>query len=61
MLTRPNYGGDLIPHPTGCPNVAFAVNTASTYTEFRYTPYVQTYPNGGGVFLFEKLWRSYGL
>jgi hypothetical protein len=31
----------------------------ATYAQFRYTPHVQAEPNGGGVYLFEKIWLQY--
>jgi hypothetical protein len=40
--------------------VGFAVNTASTYAQYRYTPFIQSLQNGGGVFLFEKVYNDFG-
>jgi hypothetical protein len=40
--------------------VGFAVNTAATYAQYRYTPFIQSQPTGGGVFLFEKIWVNFG-
>ena len=40
--------------------VGFAANTAATYAQYRYTPFIQSLGNGGGVYLFETIWRSFG-
>ena len=40
--------------------VGFAVNTAATYAQYRYTPFIQSLQNGGGVFLFERIWLNFG-
>jgi uncharacterized repeat protein (TIGR03803 family) len=40
--------------------VAFEVQTAATYAQYRYTPFIQAKKNGGGVYLFERLWAHYG-
>lgn len=44
----------------GRQKVGFAVNTAATYAQYRYTPFIQSQATGGGVWLFEKLWRDFG-
>ncbi|MFL6388936.1 MAG: hypothetical protein ACJ71U_15755 [Terriglobales bacterium] len=40
--------------------VGFAANTAATYAQYRYTPFIQALPDGGGVFRFEILWSRFG-
>jgi len=40
--------------------VGFNVNTAATYAQYRYTPFIQSLSTGGGVFLFEKIWTNFG-
>ncbi len=45
---------------TGRQQVGFAVLTAATYAQYRYTPFIQSLPNGGGVYLFETLWQAFG-
>ena len=51
--------GSCAPSTSGCVEVAFPVNNAATYVQYRYTPYVQALTNGGGVYLLERLWRQY--
>jgi hypothetical protein len=48
------------PFLSGCKQAAFAVENAATYAQYRYTPFIQSLLNGGGVFLFEKVWQSFG-
>ncbi len=43
----------------GCYEVAFTINNAATYAEYEYTPFIQSLPAGGGVYLLEELWRQY--
>jgi hypothetical protein len=45
----------------GCFLVGYYVGDASTYSQIKYTPFVQTSsaPAGGGVRLFEQLWFNY--
>jgi hypothetical protein len=45
---------------SGCVLVAFPVYNTATYVQYRYTPYVQSKTDGGGVYLLELLWRQYG-
>ena len=40
--------------------VAFQIQTAATYAQYRYTPFIQTSATGGGVYLFESIWAAYG-
>ncbi len=40
--------------------VGFEVTTAATYAQFRYTPHIQSLPNGGGVYRFELVWQRFG-
>lgn len=40
--------------------VAFQADTAATYAQYRYTPFIQSVPTGGGVYLFEKIWAKFG-
>lgn len=39
--------------------VGFDVNTASIFAQYRYTPHIQSKPNGGGVYLFEEVWSQF--
>jgi hypothetical protein len=43
----------------GCAFVGYYVADASTYSELKYTPFVQTSTEGGGVRLFETLWLQF--
>ena len=45
---------------TGLQAVGFQINTAATYAQYRYTPYIQSLKNGGGVYRFETLWEDFG-
>ncbi|HEV2233473.1 MAG TPA: hypothetical protein VGV68_08740 [Terriglobia bacterium] len=40
--------------------VGFQVNTAATYAQYKYTPHIQALANGGGVYLFEQVWKRFG-
>jgi hypothetical protein len=40
--------------------VTFAVSNGAAYTQYRYTPFIQASPTGGGVYLFESAWRKFG-
>ncbi|MFZ0318311.1 MAG: PQQ-binding-like beta-propeller repeat protein [Candidatus Sulfotelmatobacter sp.] len=40
--------------------VAFQIQTAATYAQYRYTPFIQSSATGGGVYLFESIWAAYG-
>ena len=40
---------------TGTVTVEVPVETASTYSQYRYTPWIQDQSNGGGVYLFEAI------
>ncbi len=44
----------------GLTQVGFNVETASTFAQYRYTPFIQSLPDGGGVFLFEQVWQEFG-
>jgi hypothetical protein len=48
------------PFPQGCEQVAFTLENAATYAQYRYTPFIQSLTNGGGVYLFETLWLGFG-
>jgi hypothetical protein len=39
--------------------VGFAVSTRATYAQYRYTPFIQSLGTGGGVFLFESVWKRF--
>ena len=39
--------------------VAFGVTDRAAYMQFRYTPWVQSEPTGGGVYLFKLKWDEY--
>ena len=39
--------------------VAFPVLNRATYVQYRYTPHIQSLPNGGGVYLFRLKWNDY--
>lgn len=40
--------------------VGFQINTRATFAQYKYTPFIQSLANGGGVFLFEKVWKNFG-
>jgi hypothetical protein len=44
---------------TGCVLVGFPMNTAATFAQYKYTPFMQTTTSGGGVRLFEAIWAQY--
>ena len=39
--------------------VAFPVMSRPTYVQYRYTPWIQAEPTGGGVYLFKLKWDEY--
>jgi hypothetical protein len=43
----------------GCALVGYYIADASTYSELKHTPFVQTSTSGGGVRLFETLWYQF--
>lgn len=42
-----------------CDFVGFNMNNASTYSQYKYNPFVNTSIGGGGFFGFEQLWYQY--
>jgi hypothetical protein len=38
--------------------ISVRVVNEATYTQYKYTPFIQDQPNGGGVYLFETIWSS---
>ncbi len=57
-----NLNQDVQQFVTGLGNepVGFLINTRATYAQYKYTPHIQSLPNGGGVYLFEILWKRFG-
>ena len=54
--TYPFLMGSIGHNPgTGTVTVEVPVETASTYSQYRYTPWIQDQSNGGGVYLFEAI------
>jgi hypothetical protein len=44
---------------SGLQAVGFSVDNAATYTQYRYTPYIQALSTSGGVYQFELEWAQY--
>jgi len=60
--TFPGYPEWGVQHDagSGLEPVGFTINNAATYSLYRYTPYIQSIPQGGGNWRFETLWHTYG-
>jgi hypothetical protein len=43
---------------TGLVTLMVRINNEATYSQYKYTPYIQDQPNGGGVYLFESILAS---
>lgn len=42
-----------------CALVGFSMNNASTYSQYKYNPFVNTSQAGGGFYGFEQIWYQY--
>jgi len=60
FLKQPSYNIQHNVAGMGLTKVAFQIQDAATYSQYRYTPFIQSKPTGGGVYLFEHLWSLFG-
>jgi hypothetical protein len=60
FLKQPTFNIQHYVTGIGRTKVAFQVQDAATYSQYRYTPFIQASATGGGVYLFEYLWSIFG-